>query len=85
MSPNWWSRQEEGEYFPIFSADHPPLVQYLTKVKLLGGADPNTCTNPWLCGALDVLYTRHCDADPAILVWGVMLALLAILWTKSKL
>ncbi|KAA0189053.1 hypothetical protein HAZT_HAZT004676, partial [Hyalella azteca] len=64
-SGNWWRRREEGEYFPVFSVSHPPLVQYLKQVGVLGSSLPKACTNAHLCPALDWLYQQHCDLDPA--------------------
>jgi hypothetical protein len=30
-----WTRQKVGEYFPVFSKDHAPLLDYLKNYKIL--------------------------------------------------
>ncbi|KAF2355590.1 Lipase maturation factor, partial [Trinorchestia longiramus] len=83
-SGSWWRRREEGEYFPVFTATHPPLLQYLKQVGVLGGTAPNACTNPRICGALDWLYQQHCDLDPVLLLYGVVSAVLIVAWTQRR-
>uniref|UniRef100_A0A224X8N7 Lipase maturation factor n=1 Tax=Panstrongylus lignarius TaxID=156445 RepID=A0A224X8N7_9HEMI len=33
--PATWTRKKVGEYFPIFSKEHPPLLDYLRNLKIL--------------------------------------------------
>jgi len=74
----WWQRETTSEeYLPTYTADHKPLLEYLTKLNMIGrpeeasagGATSATLRqlrqllNPW---------------DPASLVWGLLIACWAV-------
>lgn len=43
----WWTREKIGEYFPVFSKDHPPLLDYLRTIKVLTQDKQQKLVNPY--------------------------------------
>ncbi|XP_049810816.1 lipase maturation factor 2-like [Schistocerca nitens] len=74
----WWTRERVGEYFPIFSRDHPPLLEYLRNVKILTDSRKDPTVIPWLKMLLDRLRKLATAVDPAILMWSLFTAGCAI-------
>jgi hypothetical protein len=81
----WWTRQKVGEYFPIFSRDHPPLLDYLRNMKILTEAsqqesmDLGSQVAPWLKALLDRLRYLVSHVEPSILLWSIFSAGCAII------
>ncbi|XP_012527431.1 lipase maturation factor 2 [Monomorium pharaonis] len=70
----WWTRERIGEYFPIFSQSHPPLIEYLTKMKILQEKPGFKVTNEPLKLILDYLRALICKVEPSLILWGVFTA-----------
>jgi hypothetical protein len=80
FSDSWWLRKQEKEYFPIFSVDHKPLLEYLQKLNLINVKDwPQT--NTVLVKALDVIRGLFSWPDPVVSIWGICFAGFAIILT----
>lgn len=84
----WWTREKVGEYLPIFSRDHPPLLDYLRNIKILTGAsqegtDSGSHVAPWLKALLDRLRYLVSLVEPSILLWSIFSAGCAIITTSS--
>ncbi|XP_011689704.1 PREDICTED: lipase maturation factor 2-like isoform X1 [Wasmannia auropunctata] len=77
----WWTRERIGEYFPIFSQSHPPLIEYLTKMKILQEKPAVKVTNEPLKLILDNLRSLVSKVEPSIILWGVFTAGCAIFIT----
>lgn len=69
----WWTREKIGEYFPIFSKDHQPLVEYLTKAKILQ-EKPGVKVSETMKLILDKLRWSVCSIEASLLLWGVFTA-----------
>ncbi|PSN35844.1 Lipase maturation factor 2 [Blattella germanica] len=84
-SGTWWTREKVGEYFPIFSRDHPPLIDYLRKVKLLPDAsETDSEVAPWLKAILDRLRHLVSHLESSILLWSLFSAGCAIILTTGS-
>ncbi|XP_012264453.2 lipase maturation factor 2-like [Athalia rosae] len=84
-SSTWWTREKVGEYFPIFSRDHPPLIEYLTKMKIIQDMIENV--NPTLKLILNSLRSMVSKIEASLLLWSVFAAGCAIImsgynWVK---
>lgn len=77
----WWTREKVGEYFPIFSQDHPPLIEYLKKMKILQEKPSTKVTNEPLKLILDNLRSLVGKTEACLLLWGVLTAGSAIIVT----
>lgn len=62
-----------GEYFPIFSKDHQPLIEYLTKQKILQ-EKPGVKVIETVKFILDKLRWSVCNVEASLLLWGVFTA-----------
>ncbi|KAK0163832.1 hypothetical protein PV328_002522 [Microctonus aethiopoides] len=80
---SWWSREHVGEYFPIFSRDHPPLLDYLTKMKVLPDKTVVKVTNELLKSILDTIRMLLGKAEPSLLLWSVFTAGCALIMTSG--
>ncbi|XP_059468984.1 lipase maturation factor 2-like [Neocloeon triangulifer] len=76
----WWTRKKESEYFPIFSAEHKPLLEYLEKLNLLNVQDW-PLSNQYLVKILDSIRTIFQVTDPVVSIWGIGFAAFAIIFT----
>ncbi|XP_012286234.1 lipase maturation factor 2 [Orussus abietinus] len=76
----WWTREKVGEYFPIFSRDHTPLLEYLTKMKILTDK-PVPEVNESFKFILDSLRAVTARFEVNLLLWGVITAGCAIIIT----
>lgn len=63
-----------GEYFPIFSQNHPPLIEYLTKGKILQEKPGFKITNEPLKLILDNFRSLVSKVEPSLILWGVFTA-----------
>ncbi|KAJ9576239.1 hypothetical protein L9F63_006901 [Diploptera punctata] len=82
MSGTWWTREKVGEYFPVFTRDHPPLIDYLRNMKLLPESDSDSASNqvaPWLKALLDQLRYLATRVESSLLMWSIFSAGCAII------
>jgi len=63
-----------GEYFPIFSRDHPPLIEYLTKMKILQEKSAIKITNQTLKLILDTSRSLVSKIEPSLFLWAIFTA-----------
>lgn len=63
-----------GEYFPIFSRDHPPLIEYLTKMKILQEKPSSKVTNEPLKLILNNFRSLIGKMEASLFLWGVFTA-----------
>ncbi|KAL6268444.1 hypothetical protein P5V15_001579 [Pogonomyrmex californicus] len=70
----WWTRERIGEYFPIFSQAHPPLIEYLTKMKILQEKPGFKITNEPFKLILDNLRSLIRKIESSLLLWSVFTA-----------
>ncbi|XP_011631116.1 lipase maturation factor 2-like [Pogonomyrmex barbatus] len=70
----WWTRERIGEYFPIFSQAHPPLIEYLTKMKILQEKPGFKITNEPFKLILDNLRSLVRKIESSLLLWSVFTA-----------
>ncbi|XP_014210138.1 lipase maturation factor 2 [Copidosoma floridanum] len=77
----WWTRERASEYFPIFSKDHPPLIEYLQKMKIIQDKPAPKVTNTVLKNALDTLRSVVRKFEATLLLWGMFTAGCAIIMT----
>lgn len=80
-SQAWWTRERIGEYFPVFSYDHPPLVEYLTKMNILQEKPSVKITNDLAKLILDSLRSLTRKVEASLLLWGTFTAGCAIIMT----
>lgn len=68
-SQSWWTREKVGEYFPIFTRDHPPLLDYLNSMKVLSSSiAKEEIPNSLLKTALDLIRSSVTYVEPSILL-----------------
>nr|CAD7203946.1 unnamed protein product [Timema douglasi] len=82
----WWTREEVREYFPIYSRDHAPLLDYLRNLKILpekGAAAPPSKVNFVVRAVLDNLRLFETHVEASILLWSIFMAGCVIIATKS--
>ncbi|KAG7213802.1 hypothetical protein KM043_003019 [Ampulex compressa] len=77
----WWTRKKVSEYMPIFSRDHPPLIEYLSEMKIIKDKSPVKITNEPLKFILDSIRSVLCRIEPSLLLWGVFTAGCALIIT----
>ncbi|KYN16356.1 PREDICTED: lipase maturation factor 2-like [Trachymyrmex cornetzi] len=78
----WWTRERIGEYFPTFSQNHSPLIEFLTKtMKILQEKPGFKVTNEPLKLILDNLRSLVSKVEPSLILWGVFTAGCAIIVT----
>jgi len=70
-----------GEYFPIYSQNHPPLIEYLTKMKILQEKPGFKITNEPLKLILDNLRSLVSKVEPSLILWSVFTAGWAVIIT----
>ncbi|XP_033338138.2 lipase maturation factor 2 [Megalopta genalis] len=78
----WWTREKIEEYFPTFSRDHPPLIEYLTRMKIIQDKPVFKVTNEPLKLLLDSIRSIVCKIEASLLLWGVYTAGCAIIMTS---
>ncbi|KZC09035.1 PREDICTED: lipase maturation factor 2-like [Dufourea novaeangliae] len=78
----WWTREKVNEYFPIFSHDHPPLIEYLSKMKIIQDKPAFKVTNELLKLLLDSIRSVVSRIEASLLLWGVFTAGCAIVMTS---
>ncbi|XP_063985646.1 lipase maturation factor 2-like [Diachasmimorpha longicaudata] len=81
---SWWIREVVGEYFPIFSRDHPPLLEYLGKMKILKDEKEVTVTNDVLKSLLGAIRAIVNKVEASLLLWSVFTAGCAIIMTGNN-
>ncbi|XP_054269593.1 lipase maturation factor 2-like [Macrosteles quadrilineatus] len=74
----WWTREKVGEYFPVFSKDHPPLLDYLRNLKMLSKDKHKAKVNPYAKNFLDQLRALFANVDGGILLWSLFSAGMAV-------
>ncbi|XP_076174887.1 lipase maturation factor 2 [Ptiloglossa arizonensis] len=77
----WWTREKVGNYFPIFSHDHLPIIDYLTKMKIIRDKSTFKITNEPLKLILDSIRSLVHKIEASLLLWGVFTAGCAIIMT----
>ncbi|XP_032666182.1 lipase maturation factor 2-like [Odontomachus brunneus] len=77
----WWTREKLGEYFPIFSRDHPPLIEYLKKMKIIQEKPSSKITNEPAKLILDNLRSLVGKMEACLLLWSILTAGSAIIVT----
>lgn len=70
----WWKREKQSEYLPIFSRDHPPLLDYLRKLKIVSQDIKEPPVTPWLKYVLDRLRYIFSQLEPSLLLWSIFTA-----------
>lgn len=70
----WWIREKEGEYFPIFSREHPPFIDYIKKMKVIQDKPDFKVANEPLKLILDNLRFLVGKIEASLLLWGVFTA-----------
>jgi hypothetical protein len=71
-SANWWRRRKATDYLPAYSADNKPLIDYLTKLKLLGHSDRLENSNLTLKYMLDIIWSFfESFLEPHFLIWAL--------------
>lgn len=70
----WWTREKVGEYFPIFSRDHPPLIEYLTKMKILQEKPSVKVANEPVKLILSNFRSLVGKIEASLFLWGVFTA-----------
>ena len=71
-SANWWRRRKATDYLPAYSADNKPLIDYLTKLKLLGQSDRLENSNLTLKYMLDIIWSFfESFLEPQFLIWAL--------------
>ena len=86
MSGTWWTREKVGEYFPVFTRDHPPLIDYLRNMKLLPESDADSASKqvaPWLKALLDQLRFLVSHVESSLLMWSIFSAGCVIITTTG--
>lgn len=73
-SEAWWAREKQSEYLPIFSRDHPPLLEYLRKLRIVSDEIKEQPVTPWLKYVLDHLRYLFSQIEPSILLWSIFSA-----------
>lgn len=79
QSNAWWTRERVGEYFPVFSKDHPPLLDYLRNLKIISHEPVKTVVAPWAKSILDQLRTIFSHFEGGMLLWSIFTAGTAII------
>ncbi|KAF4533557.1 hypothetical protein B566_EDAN001043 [Ephemera danica] len=77
----WWQREKKGEYFPIYTKDHKPLLDYLRQHKFIDGRDWPIRTM-WLKELLDAFRRFAAGVEPSILVVSFFLSASLIVLTQ---
>lgn len=78
----WWTREKIGEYFPIFSHDHPPLIEYLSKMKIIQDKPVYKAINEPLKLLLDSIRSLVHKIEASLFLWGVFTAGCTIIVTS---
>lgn len=65
---SWWTREKVGEYFPIFTRDHPPLLDYLNNMKVLSPSVKEEPPVALLKNVLDYIRSFVSMVEPSILL-----------------
>lgn len=79
----WWKREVDGDYLPIFTVDHAPLVEYLRKIGTIGTMDI-PATNQPLQQLLDIIRSFLTAMDPELLVCSLFVSACILIWTKRN-
>ncbi|KAJ8669667.1 hypothetical protein QAD02_000926 [Eretmocerus hayati] len=80
-SQMWWKRERVNDYFPIYSKDHPPLIEYLQKMKIFENKGNIKITNSTFKAILDFIRSLVTNVEAALLLWGVFMAGCVIIMT----
>lgn len=77
-SKTWWRREKVSEYFPVFSKDHPPLLDYLRNLNIISPDQKEPVVTPWIKAILEQLRSLFNKVEPGLLLWSIFLAGLSI-------
>nr|XP_018910530.1 PREDICTED: lipase maturation factor 2-like [Bemisia tabaci] len=80
---DWWTRKREGEYLPVFSKDHPPLLEYLRAQNILTSSKPKSITHPTVKEVLEKTRTIITAVEPYVLMWSLITAAFAIIFLTT--
>jgi len=67
--PDWWSREQQGEYMPILTRDHKPVIDFLKSQGILG-LQAEEKKNTVISNLLDSLRSLTTLAPPHIQIWS---------------
>lgn len=81
---SWWTKEKVGEYFPIYSRDHPPLMDQLKGMKILGSDTPVRVTNESLKMILDLIRSLVIKIESSLLLWSIFTAGCAIIMSSHS-
>ncbi|XP_059468392.1 lipase maturation factor 2-like [Neocloeon triangulifer] len=76
----WWTRVRKADYFPIYSVDHPPLLDFLKQHKVLGAKDWPLRSH-WLASLLEMIRTK---LDPSVFTWSILMAAFALVMSGTR-
>ncbi|CAL4069830.1 unnamed protein product, partial [Meganyctiphanes norvegica] len=80
----WWKREQDEDYLPIFTVDHPPLVEYLRKIGTIGTMDIPVTNQP-LVNLLDTIRSSAEIITPEQMLWSLFITGILIIWTKRAI
>lgn len=79
----WWTREKVAEYFPAYTKDSPPLVDYLKARNLLPLVSKTPVNAVWKRILDSIRYiTSHMEAT--LLLWSIFTAGCAVITTSAK-
>jgi len=78
-----WTRKLVGSYFPVFSKDHAPLLDYLKSIKSLSPESSKLKQNPYIIKTLDTLREVVSVVEPPILMLSLFISGIAIIFAQS--
>lgn len=78
-----WTREKVGEYFPVFSKDHPPLLDYLKNFKILGQEKKKEAMSPIAANYMNLVRQGFNSIEPPLLMLSLFLSGIAIIFASS--
>ncbi|BES88024.1 lipase maturation factor [Nesidiocoris tenuis] len=78
-----WTKRKVGEYFPVFSKDHPPLLDYLKNLNILGDEGKEPDSPAGLAKALNELRQVFTRIEPLYLMISLLMTGFAVIFFGS--
>ncbi|KAF6207882.1 hypothetical protein GE061_016331 [Apolygus lucorum] len=78
-----WTRKKVSEYFPVFSKDHPPLLDYLKNLNIIGDEGKEPQTPAGLAKALTELRGIFTRLEPQFLMLSLLITGFAVIFFGS--
>lgn len=76
---DWWTRELQYEYMPIFNKGEQVVLEYLTKNRLVLSSEYSGGIFDFILSKLHgIVY----ETDQAIFVWGVLVATMLVIMTN---